>query len=41
MVSVNCDELRDVFGDALVRVVGGITEQLHAVVIGAASQWSR
>ena len=29
------DELADVLGDALVRVVGGVAEQLHAVVIGA------
>ena len=35
MVSVLLDEHPDVFGDALVRVVGGVAEQLHAVVVGA------
>ena len=29
------DELLDVLGDALVRIVGGVAQQLHAVVIGA------
>ena len=28
------DEQLDVLGDALVRVVGGVAQQLHAVVIG-------
>ncbi len=28
------DEQLDVFGNALVGVVGGIAEQLHAVVVG-------
>ena len=35
MVSVKCDELPDVLGNALVRVVGGVAQELHAVVIGA------
>ncbi len=29
------DEHLDVFGDALVGIVGGVAEQLHAVVVGA------
>ena len=28
------DELLDVLGNALIGIVGGVTEQLHAVVIG-------
>ena len=34
IVSVLLDELLDVFGDALIGVVGGIAEQLHAVMVG-------
>ena len=29
------DELLDVLGDALVGVVGGVAQHLHAVVVGA------
>ena len=29
------DEQPDVFGDALVRIVGGIAEQLHAIMRGS------
>ena len=41
MVSVALDEQPDVFGDALVGIVGGVAEQLHAVVVGPSSQWPR
>ena len=33
--SVRVDEHLDVFGDALVGIVGGVAEKLHAVVVGA------
>ena len=38
---VPLDEQFDVFGDALVRIVGGVAEQLHAVVVGAVEPVAR
>ena len=35
MVSVQLDELPDVFGDALVGVVGGVAQKLHAIVVAS------
>ena len=32
--SVQLDEQLDVLGDALVGIVGGIAEQLHAIMVG-------